>query len=55
MAVTHKIYKGVIIEEEDGSEAVRLTRLYRDHLIEKISEEKGVQKALFHKTGSIML
>ena len=33
----------------------KVTRLYRDHLIEKISEEKGGQKALFHKTGTIML
>ena len=33
----------------------KVTRLSRDHLIEKISEEKGGQKALFHKTGTIML
>ena len=33
----------------------KVTRLYRDHLIEKVSEEKGGQKALFHKTGTIML
>ena len=33
----------------------KVTRLYRDHLIEKISEEKGGQKAMFHKTGTIML
>ena len=33
----------------------KVTRLCRDHLIEKISEEKGGQKALFQKTGSIML
>ena len=33
----------------------KVTRLYRDHLIEKIGEEKGGQKALFHKTGTIML
>ena len=33
----------------------KVTRLYRDHLIEKIGEEKGAQKALFHKTGTIML
>ena len=33
----------------------KVTRLCRDHLIEKISEEKGGQKALFHKTGTIML
>jgi len=33
----------------------KVTRLYRDHLIEKISEEKGGQKAMFKKTGTIML
>jgi hypothetical protein len=33
----------------------KVTRLYRDHLIEKVSEEKGTQKALFHKTGTVML
>jgi hypothetical protein len=33
----------------------KVTRLYRDHLITKASEEKGGQKALFHKTGTIML
>ena len=33
----------------------KVTRLCRDHLIEKISEEKGVQKSLFQKTGTIML
>ena len=33
----------------------KVTRLYRDHLIEKISEEKGGEKALFQKTGTIML
>ena len=33
----------------------KVTRLCRDHLIEKISEEKGGEKALFQKTGTIML
>ena len=33
----------------------KVTRLYRDHLIMKVSEEKGGQRALFHKTGTIML
>ena len=33
----------------------KVTRLCRDHLIMKVSEEKGGQKALFHKTGTIML
>ena len=30
-------------------------RVKIDHLIEKVSEEKDGQKALFHKTGTIML
>ena len=41
-----------------GSEASarkKVTRLQRDHLIEKISAEKGKQKALYRKTGTIML
>ena len=33
----------------------KVTRLCRDHLIEKVSEDKGGEKAVFHKTGSIML
>ena len=33
----------------------KVTRLCRDHLITKVSEEKGGEKALFHKTGTIML
>ena len=33
----------------------KVTRLYRDRLIEKVSEDIGGQKALFHKTGTIML
>ena len=33
----------------------KVSRLYRDHLIEKVREEKSGQKALFHKTGTIML
>ena len=33
----------------------KVTRLYRDHLIKKVREEKGSEKALFHKTGTIML
>ena len=33
----------------------KVSRLYRDHLIEKVSEEKNGQKALFRKTGTIML
>ena len=41
-----------------GSEASarkKVTRLQRDHLVIKISEEKGKQKALYRKTGAIML
>ena len=33
----------------------KVTRLCRDHLIKKVSEEKGGEKALFQKTGTIML
>ena len=33
----------------------KVTRLYRDHLIEKVGEEEGTQRALFHKTGTTML
>ena len=33
----------------------KVSRLYRDHLIEKVSEEKNGQKSLFRKTGTIML
>ena len=33
----------------------KVTRLYRDHLIVKVSEDNSGQKALFHKTGTIML
>ena len=33
----------------------KVTRLYRDHRIVKVSEEKGWEKAMFHKTGTIML
>ena len=33
----------------------KVTRLYRDHLIKEVSEEKGGEKALFQKTGTIML
>ena len=33
----------------------KVTRLCRDHLIEKVSEDKGGEKAVFHKTGAIML
>ena len=39
----------------DASARKKVTRLQRDHLIEKIGEEKGHQKALYRKTGTIML
>ena len=39
----------------DSSARTRTSRLLRDHLIEKIREEKGNAKALFRKTGTIML
>ena len=39
----------------DASARKKVTRLQRDHLIEKISEEKGKQKALYQKTGTMML
>ena len=39
----------------DASARKKVTRLQRDHLVEKISEEKGKQKALYRKTGTIML
>lgn len=39
----------------DASARKKVTRLQRDHLIEKVSEEKGKQKALYRKTGTIML
>ena len=39
----------------DASARKKVTRLQRDHLVEKISEEKGKQKALYRKTGTIIL
>ena len=33
----------------------KISRLQRDHLIEKVREERGTQPALFHKTGTLML
>ena len=39
----------------DGSARKKVTRLQRDHLIEKISDEKGQEKALYRKTGTVML
>jgi hypothetical protein len=32
----------------------KVTRMQCDHLIEKISKEKGQEKALYRKTGNIM-
>ena len=39
----------------ESSARSKTSRLMRDHLIEKVREEKGVEKALFHKTGMILL
>ena len=39
----------------DSSARKKVTRLQRDHLIEKVSDEKGQQKALYRKTGTVML
>ena len=33
----------------------KISRLLRDHLIEKIQEERGTQPAIYHKTGTLML
>ena len=33
----------------------KITRLYRDHLVEKVSEGKNGRNPLFHKIGTIML
>jgi hypothetical protein len=33
----------------------KITRLYRDHLVEKVSESKNGRNPLFHKIGTIML
>ena len=39
----------------EGSARSKTSRLLRDHLIEKIREERGTEKALFRKTGTILL
>ena len=39
----------------DSSARSKTSRLLRDHLIEKVREEKGTVKALFRKTGTILL
>ena len=33
----------------------KISRLIRDHLVEKIREERGTAPALYHKTGTIIL
>ena len=33
----------------------KISRLIRDHLVEKIREERGTVPALYHKTGTIIL
>ena len=39
----------------EGSARSKTSRLLRDHLIEKVREERGTEKALFRKTGTILL
>ena len=39
----------------ESSARSKTSRLMRDHLVEKVREEKGQQKALFRKTGTILL
>ena len=39
----------------EGSARSKTSRLLRDHLIEKTREERGTEKALFRKTGTILL
>ena len=39
----------------EGSARSKTSRLLRDHLIEKVREERGTEKALFCKTGTILL
>ena len=39
----------------NASARAKTSRLLRDHLIEKVQEEKGGEKAVFRKTGTIIL
>jgi hypothetical protein len=39
----------------DSSARKRTSRLIRDHLVEKINEERGGVQALFRKTGVVIL
>ncbi len=39
----------------ESSARSKTSRLIRDHLVEKVREEKGTAKALFRKTGTIIL
>jgi hypothetical protein len=39
----------------DASARKKVFRLQRDHLVEKVHEEHGTKKALFRKTGTIIL
>jgi hypothetical protein len=41
--------------ESEASARKRVTRLQRDHLVEKVREERGNVKALYRKTGNVML
>ena len=38
-----------------ASARCKVSRLIRDHLVEKIREERGTESALYHKTGTIIL
>jgi hypothetical protein len=40
---------------KDASARKKVFRLQRDHLVEKVREEHGTKKALFRKTGTIIL
>ena len=39
----------------DASARKKVFRLQRDHLVEKVREERGKEKALFRKTRTIMM
>ena len=39
----------------DASARKKVFRLQRDHLVEKVLEERGTEKALFRKTGTLIL
>ena len=39
----------------EGSARSKTSRLLRDHLIEKVREEHGQEKAVFRKTNTVLL